>query len=472
MATVPASAYIGRLKFKKGSTVINHYIAKFLFGTKANGGYYDTGDVANISNATTAAAIRTKICQEFSLDELEAVWQNGYAKGFIGLVIEGGTLAQYHDLTRRRGHKLTKNGVTYIALNDGGLHVRGDGNAVFNCLFDNHVEGYAVLNAPFYDKCTYTFQYSLDNSTWYTYNPINGVQVPAKGSQISQISTLPNISGQGSSTAKLWWRLVAVNDEGTISRALTEDLKPSAQLYQAEVFSSLNSNTYSGSSTSSGGKSLFMYVSDYQAILTACRAYTPPVAEGHAYWTRGDRVAASTAGLGTIRVKPSWVSLYKNTSASFTAGYYLLTKNYGVYLNSTGLVTYIFYAYEAGGLNVTIRLTATFYREYNSETGLYSLTASVVGEYIGGTATDPSTTATIVVSCQFSTYNGGPSAAGAHIYGETSTNYKEDTLTVAPGGGTGMGAFFAGYADVDTIQGVRITVRSNTSSYTAAVVYA
>ena len=471
MAGIPGTKYLGKLVFKKGSTVKNIYIAKFFFGTKANGGYYDTGGTANISNATTADAIRTKICQEFSLDEIEAVWQNGYAKGFIGLVKQGGSLINYHDMTKRAGHKLTKNGVTYVALNDAGLHVKGTGNVVFNVLFDNHVEGYAVLS------CTFTFQYSLDNSTWYTYASISSLQVPAKGQQRPQISDLPNISGQGSSTAKLWWRLVAANDEGTINIGTSLNLKPSAQWYQAEGFDYLNSGTYSGNGQRA--QSLYFYISDYSAIISACRDQTIPL-PWYATWTawsRGQKraVTAESVGLPDMYIYASWEALYKGGSGNAlknAAGYYLLTKNYGIQVNSNGKITYIFYAYEAGGLNITIRLTASFYKSYNADTGLYSLTASVRGEYIGGTATDPSTTTTIVVSCQFSNYNDGPAAAGAHIYGETATNYKEDTLTVEPGGGTGMGAFFAGYADVDTINGVRIRVKSNTSDYTTAVVYA
>lgn len=475
MATVPASAYIGKLQFKNGSTsaTLNQYVAKFLFGARTDGGYYDTSDTT-ITDATTIAAIRTALKTEFKIDEIYVLTQSGKAKGFVGMVVDGGTHEGYHNMTVREGHKMTKNGVTYIALNDAGLHCIGEGNVNFSYLFENKASGYATLKAPIYDKCTYTMQYSVDQSTWYTYASINNKQVAAKTqSEPLSIGDLPNLTGQGGSSAKLYWRLVATNDEGTRNIGTSLNLKPSAYMCQSEYFLSFNSSTYSGNGT---GRSLYMYQSAYDAIIAACRSYTRPVAEGHDYWERGDKISVSTAGLDTIYVYGSWAKLYKDTAgAAYTghAGYYLLTKNYGVQINTYGKVTYIFYAYEAPGTNIVIRLTASFWRgDYDEESETWPLTATVVGEYVGGTATFPSTTANITVSCQFSTYDGGPSAAGAHIYGESATNYKEDSLTVAPGSGAGTGAFFAGYTESDTIQGVRITVKSNDSDYTASVTYA
>lgn len=475
MATVPAAAYLGKLVFTQGSTMKNIYVAKFLFGTRANGGYYDTSGAANITNATTAAAIRTKICQEFSLDEIEAVWQNGYAKGFVGLVRQGGSLINYHDMTKRAGHKLTRNGVTYVALNDAGLHVKGWGNIAMNYCFTTAMDGLLRYLAPFYDGCSYTFQYSTNGSTWTTYSAATRT-ISAKGTATLTFGTLSGIS-DSTPAGTLYTRLVCVNDEGTLTVTNNVTMKAAAIYQQATRFTGSMSNNkipttiYSGS-TSGTGTGFYIMKADYDAIIAACRAYTPPVAEGHAYWTRGDRVDASTAGLGTIRVKPSWKTLYDGTSASYTAGYYLLNRNFGVYLNSSGLVQYIFYAYEAAGNNPYIRVTVSFSRSYDETAGIYRLSAVCTAAYMDATSSNPNYDTTLTLQCQWAQTNGGAAAAGAYFNG--GATYATDTLLVeANASGTPTAAAFFGYTDegVTTINGCRITVTGNTSTLTASVVY-
>ena len=475
MAGIPGTKYLGKLVFKKGSTVKNIYIAKFFFGTKANGGYYDTGGTANISNATTAAAIRTKICQEFSLDEIEAVWQNGYAKGFIGLVKDGGSLINYHDMTRRAGHKLTKNGVTYIALNDAGLHVKGWGNISMNYCFTTFMDGLLRYLAPFYDGCSYTFQYSTDGTNWTTYTSASRT-ISAKGEATITFGTLTGIS-ENTPAGTLYTRLVCTNDEGTINVTNNITMKAAAIWQQATRFTGsytthIPTSVYSGSSSGTG-TGFYMMKADYDAIIAACRSYTPPVEAGHDYWTRGQRIAASTAGLGTIRVKPSLPELYNGTSASYTAGWYLLTKNYGVYLNSTGLATYIFYAYEAPGTNPYIRVTASFSRTWDEAANCYRLSAVCSAAYMDASPSNPNYDTTLTLQCQWSLTNGGAAAAGAYFNG--GATYATDTLLVeANASGTPTAAAFFGYTDegVTNINGCRITVTGNTSQLTASVVYA
>ena len=475
MAGIPGTKYLGKLVFKKGSTVKNIYIAKFFFGTKANGGYYDTGGTANISNATTAAAIRTKICQEFSLDEIEAVWQNGYAKGFIGLVKDGGSLINYHDMTRRAGHKLTKNGVTYIALNDAGLHVKGWGNISMNYCFTTFMDGLLRYLAPFYDGCSYTFQYSTDGTNWTTYTSASRT-ISAKGEATITFGTLTGIS-ENTPAGTLYTRLVCTNDEGTINVTNNITMKAAAIWQQATLFTGsytthIPTSVYSGSSSGTG-TGFYMMKADYDAIIAACRSYTPPVEAGHDYWTRGQRIAASTAGLGTIRVKPSLPELYNGTSASYTAGWYLLTKNYGVYLNSTGLATYIFYAYEAPGTNPYIRVTASFSRTWDEAANCYRLSAVCSAAYMDASPSNPNYDTTLTLQCQWSLTNGGAAAAGAYFNG--GATYATDTLLVeANPSGTPTAAAFFGYTDegVTNINGCRITVTGNTSQLTASVVYA
>lgn len=475
MAGIPGTKYLGKLVFKKGSTVKNIYIAKFIFGTKANGGYYDTSGAANISNATTAAAIRAKICQEFSLDEIEAVWQNGYAKGFIGLVKQGGSLINYHDMTKRAGHKLTKNGVTYVALNDGGLHVKGWGNISMNYCFTTFMDGLLRYLAPFYDGCTYTFQYSTDGTNWTTYTSASRT-ISAKGEATITFGTLSGIS-ENTPAGTLYTRLVCTNDEGTINVTNNITMKAAAIWQQATRFTGsytthIPTSVYSGSSSGTG-TGFYMMKADYDAIIAACRSYTRPVEAGHDYWERGQRIAASTAGLGTIRVKPSLPALYNGTSASYTAGWYLLTKNYGVYLNSSGTVTYIFYAYEAPGTNPYIRVTASFSRTWDEAANCYRLSAVCSAVYMDASPTNPNYDTTLTLQCQWSLTNGGQAAAGAYFNG--GATYATDTLVVeANPSGTPMAAAFFGYTDegVTNINGCRITVTGNTSQLTAAVVYA
>lgn len=475
MANIPGSKYLGKLVFKKGSTVKNIYIAKFIFGTRANGGYYDTGGTANISNATTAAAIRTKICQEFNLDEIEAVWQNGYAKGFVGLVKDGGSLINYHDMTRRKGHKLTKNGVTYYALNDAGMHVKGWGNISMNYCFVTAMDGLLRYLAPFYDGCSYTFQYSTDGTNWTTYTGASRT-ISAKGTATIAFGTLSGIS-DSTPAGTLYTRLVCTNDEGTLTVTNNVTMKAAAIYQQATRFTGsytthIPTTVYSGS-TSGTGTGFYIMKADYDAIIAACKAYTPPVAVGHDYWTRGQRIAASTAGLGTIRVKPSWTALYNGTSASYTAGWYLLTKNFGVYLNSTGLATYIFYAYEAPGTNPYIRVTASFSRTWDEAANCYRLSAVCSAAYMDASPTNPNYDTTLTLQCQWSLTNGGQAAAGAYFNG--GATYATDTLLVeANPSGTPTAAAFFGYTDEDVtnINGCRITVTGNTSTLTASVVYA
>ena len=475
MAGIPGSKYLGKLVFKKGSTAKNIYIAKFFFGTRDNGGYYDTGGTANISNATTAAAIRTKICQEFSLDEIEAVWQNGYAKGFVGLVKDGGSLINYHDMSKRKGHKLTKNGATYYALNDAGLHVKGWGNISMNYCFTTFMDGLLRYLAPFYDGCSYTFQYSTDGTNWTTYTSASRT-ISAKGEATITFGTLSGIS-ENTPAGTLYTRLVCTNDEGTINVTNNITMKAAAIWQQATRFTGsytthIPTTVYSGS-TSGTGVGFYMMKADYDAIIAACRAYTPPVAVGHDYWARGQRVAADDAGLGTIRVKPSLPALYAGTSASYTAGWYLLTKDYGVYLNNTGLATYIFYAYEAPGTDPHIRVTASFSRTWDEAANCYRLTAVCTGEYLDASPSNPNYDTTLTLQCQWSLINGGAAAAGAYFNG--GATYATGTLLVeANPSGAAMATAFFGYTDegVTNINGCLITVTGNTSTLRWGVVYA
>lgn len=455
----PLSAYIGKFQFKKSTTIKNQWIAKFLMGTKAQGGYYDGN--TRITSATQIAQLRAQLKQTFHLDEVYFVCYGSDANGFVGLVLETDTSANpnnsFHNMTTRKGHFMHLNGVKYRALNDAGLNTRGWGNVNFAYAFDNIAAGTAYLVAPFYLPCTYTLQFSKNGSTgWNTCNvaALNGSTSQAARSNPSY--TFNELAGitEGDGPATIYWRMLCNNDEGQVAVTGTQYIKASVVLYLAEFFSSLNSSTYYGNGTALG---LVFYKADYEKIIAKCEEYTQALNP----WSRGDKKAVP----GTwddIYPATSWANMYNNVYYSGHAGYYLLDRDYGVQLNTSGRVTYLFYAYETVVVTPSILVVASFHRTYNSQTEQYELEAMVTAQYVNATDTNPNYNTTIEVTARWAATNGGSAVAGAYFNGGAIT--ATANLLIRPNQSLPPSALFLGYATGSAANGVNVSVTANSST--------
>lgn len=114
----PTSAYktsedgnLLKLPVAEGSKMYYIYIAKFLKGTPAQGGY-----------SAAADSMRQQIKQYFHLDELLDIREGGTTIGFIGAVQKGGSNEKYHNAVRRSGCTKRYGAASYELLNDAGLN--------------------------------------------------------------------------------------------------------------------------------------------------------------------------------------------------------------------------------------------------------------------------------------------------------------------------------------------------------------
>lgn len=119
----PNSAYVTKdgsflkVMTRKGSTLYPCYVARFLSGTSAQGGY-----------STASTTMRAAIKSLFHLDELADVREkqaDGTMKsvGFVGLVNPSGSNAKYHNLTTRGAGLAHREGAAPLEhLNDAGLN--------------------------------------------------------------------------------------------------------------------------------------------------------------------------------------------------------------------------------------------------------------------------------------------------------------------------------------------------------------
>lgn len=464
--SAPKKAYLNRLCFwmkanASSSTIalVSHWVAKFIFGTRAAGGY------SNVTSPVTTDANKQKVIAniktQFHLDGLICVSNANYTKGFIGYVKENdsGTYSNrsFHNLTTRRGDRITLNGVNYILLNDAGLNTKGWGNVTLDYAFVNRIEGDAALVPPFYDSCTYTLQFSRDNgSTWQTCSAkfLNGVD--AVGAHTNPGPEFFHSFGESSLTGTLLWRFTCVSPEGTVT--LSNDttpatLKPTAYLTQAERFTGSVSNNKIPSNITNGNGSplqLFMYKADWDAIIAACRSYTPPVEVGHAIWSRGDRIAVGDAGLSSnMRVADSWKKLY-NSNYRITTGFYLLTKDYGVQISGYyGYISHIFYAYvtSSGQTVPYIRLGIYIGRKTVDNEGVqtYALNVSFTAAYMNASETVPDFDTRLSFRIRWST--DGRTAAQQGVWFSDGTSLQNVTLDVTRAGGIPSFAAFSGYTE-------------------------
>ena len=461
----PRSAYYTRLRFKIGTSNKDQWVAKFLVGTSAQGGYYDNA-AQTITNASKITAFRNAIKELFHLDGLYCVSKGNVAMGFVGFVQEGGTNAGYHRLddslqASRRGHKITRNGVTYRCLNDAGLNTMGDGSLSIGYAFANAAAIMASVKTPFYLGCTYTLQFRRTTSgswTTSTNTNLNGsTQIAQRTSLTYLTDTLP--SGTGTT---LYWQMACANTEGTRTPSGNVTLKDAIACVFAEIFhvnpwSSGNSVVYSGNSLYASDASraaICMYQSDLDTILSKCAART---------WSRGSLATTTAAGLSnTIPVYNSPYKMYENTrrSASDANYYYMLTKDYGIRVSSTGYVTGIFYANECTTPTYQhIRILTYFERRYDTTAGKYICSATVQAAYMDASSTYPdfNTTVGITLKWAYRSSSNQRTALNTVYFANGQTQQGAD-LTVNSGSGRSGQAIFVGYTDDDSVNDVLVTV--------------
>ncbi len=438
------------------TALVNHWVAKFIFGTRANGGYSDV--TSPVTSSTNIAKVKANIMQQFQLDGLLFVSNNDYTKGFIGYVKETATGANssvnFHNLSTRRGNRLTLNGVNYILLNDAGLNVKGWGNVNFDCAFVNRIEGVAALVPPFYDSCTYTLQFSRDGgSNWQTCSAkfLNGVDAVA--AHTNPGPEFFHSFGESSSSGTLTWRFTSISPEGTSNNTGTKTLKPTAYMCQAQYWRRTSVSdpiptslgVYSGGSGGSG-VSLFMYKSDFAAIMDAC--FRCRMGDYDNKFTgRGDVKTVGSENISTFKVAASWKKLYNNTGLS-NPGYYLLNKEYGIYVNSSGNATHFFWAYlNETGNTPYIRLGIYVSRRTVDNEGVqsYALSLSFTAVYENATDSLPDFDTNLSFRIRWST--NGTTAAQAGVWFNDGTTYKTVNLSVTRGGTLPDFAGFSGYTE-------------------------
>lgn len=125
--TAPSNAYVIKdgqflkVMTRKSSSIYPCYVARFLSGTSAQGGY-----------ATTSATMKERIKSLFHLDELADLREkqaDGTTKsvGFVGLVNPSGSNAKYHNLTTRGAGLAHREGAVPLEhMNDAGLNTLAD----------------------------------------------------------------------------------------------------------------------------------------------------------------------------------------------------------------------------------------------------------------------------------------------------------------------------------------------------------
>lgn len=163
----PASAYATKddnfvkSLIRQGGTVFRTYVARFLKGTAAEGGY-DNNSSANM---------RGRIKSLFHLDELfdyREKQTDGSMKsiGFIGAVIEGGDNAKFHNLDTRDSKARMRVGTNdYIMLGDAGLNTRARAGApTVRYAFANYYRLDVPVIAPFYEGCSVRLVLSSSSS--------------------------------------------------------------------------------------------------------------------------------------------------------------------------------------------------------------------------------------------------------------------------------------------------------------------
>lgn len=476
----PANAYLNRLGFKTSSTLYQ-MVAKFRKGSKADNGYYDT-TASRSADSAVISALLLNIKNWFHLDGIYNIGLTNYANGFVGYVIVGGSNEKYHNMATRGGHKIYGgNGTIYRVLNDAGLNTKGYGNVSPDYAFDNLIKLVVAYVAPFYLSCTYTFQYKDKGGTWRTLSgsDFNNRVVPAKGNLAFQTTGFGYIS-EGDGPFTMQCKLICTNDEGTVEVSNSINVKATAYMYQMEAFGTSSSSTsvpqtvYSGNGT---GATFYMYKAHVDAILAACREFTPPVEYGHAFWTRGQAITMSTAGLSaSMPICTSWKNLYQESddrTKRYTGhgnSIFLLNKDYGIRIDTNGYVDRIFYAYEAPGNNPYIRVMVRFSRTYDETTERYTLMATASAAYMDAAPGNPSYDTQLTLRARWSTYNGGPAAAGGYFNGG-GTYQDENTTVFASSSSLPSAVLWAGYAEDSSINGVTVSVTANDSQLRTSVVY-
>lgn len=231
---------------------VEHLVAKYLKGTKADGGYFTDGEDA-----------RAKVKEIFHLDAIFDIHDStDKAIGFIGAVMTdftptdgGGSVtgytspnAKYHNLTKRKGGmNMVKENVqvtspsfspntrtgtaTYTLLNDAGLNTLGDVGAVTtDYFFANALQVKANVKAPFYDNAEASV-YALVPTSTGEYKVSDGTKVTVlkrnEGTAVASVLLNQSIGYSDTETGLSTIVTEIKTEEGTIKveqykRALTE----------------------------------------------------------------------------------------------------------------------------------------------------------------------------------------------------------------------------------------------------------
>lgn len=135
-----------KLTIQRDSTTYSHFVARYLKGSAAEGGYSAVPE--QMKNA-----VMTLFHLDHLLDVLLEVSQTeSRLVGFVGLVLQGGSNEQYHNMAVRgsglRGPK--EGGGTYLYLNDAGLNTRPYTAIAVTSKHANYITAELSARAGFY----------------------------------------------------------------------------------------------------------------------------------------------------------------------------------------------------------------------------------------------------------------------------------------------------------------------------------
>ena len=220
----PSSAYVLadgqflKVMTRKGSTLYPCYVARFLSGTSAQGGY-----------ATTSSTMRERIKSLFHLDEIADVREeqaDGTMKsvGFVGLVNPSGSNAKYHNLTTRGAGLAHREGAALLEhMNDAGLNTLPVAAVDFiRSRFANIIVADVSVSSAFY-LMTSAVQWVLRKGSTpiMMYSLGEVAQRNSKSFRVSYYDASSNPTAQVASGESLPMDVKGTNGEGTTTYTTT-----------------------------------------------------------------------------------------------------------------------------------------------------------------------------------------------------------------------------------------------------------
>lgn len=214
-----------KLTIQRDSTPYSHFVARYLKGSAAEGGY-----------SPVPQQMKNAVMTLFHLDHLADVFLRVSPTevrlvGFVGLVLQGGGNEQYHDIAVRGSglREFKEGGGTYLYLNDAGLNTRPDvGISDLKSTFANVIVIDVSVSSSVYqptDSAAWELL-STDGQQLMRYNLSAPPARTTRGYRVGYWDASLNSSPQITDGQMLSIVLSATNEEGTTSRNTYLTTKP------------------------------------------------------------------------------------------------------------------------------------------------------------------------------------------------------------------------------------------------------